>query len=204
MVFEDRRGVADADRNDRATGFRSDLEGTFVERKQLRFRGIFIPGAFREDHDRNAVFDIVDGSQDGLEPGFDIGAVQKQTVEKFHPPGEQRHLQKFLFRDIAGETRTARIGEHDVEEAAVVADVEHRLILWNVFLADDGELYAGEKGDDLKGTLYDAQGADVARPRVEFSDDPFDQKDRNREDQKQNNEDGNDQKSDHKFLLANE
>ena len=35
-------------------------------------------------------------------------------------------MQNLLFRDVAGQIRTACVGEHDVEEAAVVADVEHR------------------------------------------------------------------------------
>ena len=76
----------------------------------------------------------------------------------------------------------------------MVADVEYGLILWYVLFSDDGEFYAGEECDDLKRALYDAQGTDVTRPRVEFSNDPLDQKDWNREDQEQNDEGGNDQK----------
>ncbi len=31
---------------------------------------VFAPGAFREDHDGNAVFDIINGGQDRLQTGF--------------------------------------------------------------------------------------------------------------------------------------
>ena len=110
-------------------------------------------------------------------------------------------MQNLLFRDVAGEIRTACVGEYDVEEAAVVADVEYGLILWYVLFSDDGEFYAGEECDDLKRALYDTQGTDVTRPRVEFSNDPLDQKEWNREDQEQNDEGGNDQKSNHGVLL---
>ena len=70
MILKDSRGMADADRDDRTAGFCGDLERSLVERKQFSFRGIFVPGAFREDHDGNAGFDIINGGQDGLQTGF--------------------------------------------------------------------------------------------------------------------------------------
>ena len=53
----------------------------------------------------------------------------------------------------------------------------------------------------LNAPLYDAQGTDVTRPRVDFSNDPPRSERLNREDQEQNDEGGNDQKSNHGVLL---
>ena len=79
--------MIDADRDDRASGLRCDLEGTIMERKQLQLGAASAACALREDHDRNSVFDIINRREDRLQAGLDIGAVEKKTVEKFHPAG---------------------------------------------------------------------------------------------------------------------
>ena len=54
---------------------------------------------------------------------FYILTVDKQTVQTPHPGAQQRHFFHILFRNVAGETRAACIGDDNIEIASVVSDV---------------------------------------------------------------------------------
>ena len=69
-----------------------------------------VSGTLRENTDGDTGLDLVDGRQDGLHTGFDIGSVQEYTVQIFHPGIQGRNAEYFNLGHIAGETRYADIG----------------------------------------------------------------------------------------------
>jgi hypothetical protein len=65
----------------------------------------------------------------------------------------------------------------------VIANIENRLVFWNIFFSDNGKSGATDKQNDTKCPLHHAELADISSLTIEFSDDPFNKKDRNTDDQ---------------------
>ena len=133
-----------------------DLEAALLEREHIQFGVALAAGAFRVDAHGDAGFDIFNACQNCLETGFDVVTVDEQAVQAAHPCGEQRDFFHAAFCDVSGQSWAARVGDDDVKVAAVVADVEHRLVLRYEFLADDGQADAAEHADTAERPLDDA------------------------------------------------
>ena len=125
---------------------------------------ISVSGTFREDTDGNAGFDLVDGCEDGLESLFDILTVKKQTVKIFHPVGKKRITLHFFLGNVAGTDRTAAVSKHDVKITSVIANVENRSILGNIFFADDRNFGSGFPENEFKYSLDNSKRTDFLGP----------------------------------------
>ena len=150
-----------------------------MEGKHIQFTFIFISGSLGEDADGNAVFRLINGSQNGLHTRFDILSVQKQTVQVFHPAGQKGNRLHFFFCNISGQIRAQDIGEKNVKETSVVSYVKDCRVMGDIFMADDLDIRPCNLKDTSENCLDNAQGADVLCPPVKFTDHPFNQQDRN-------------------------
>ncbi len=184
MILEHGRCIGDGYRDDRAAGFGGNFERSFVEGEQLSFAFVIAARSFRENHNGNSAFDMVDRCKDRLHTFTDIGTVQKEAVQKLHPAGQKRYFEHFLFGNVAGQVLAACIRQDNVKIAAVIADKKHGCIFGNIFFSDHGQPDTGERNDNLEGALDDAERADVAKMRIPFSDQPFHQKNGNGQNQK--------------------
>ena len=164
MCFKDVGRITDSDRDDRTFGFCCDLEASFMEWKHIKLILISVSGTFREDTDGNAGFDLVDGCEDGLESLFDILTVKKQTVKIFHPVGKKRITLHFFLGNVAGTDRTAAVSKHDVKITSVIANVENRSILGNIFFADDRNFGSGFPENEFKYFLDNSKRTDFLGP----------------------------------------
>ena len=56
-----------------------------MERKELQLVCICVSSTFREDTDGSAAFDLLTSGKDHLQTLLDVGTVEKQAVDEFHP-----------------------------------------------------------------------------------------------------------------------
>ena len=56
-----------------------------MELAELQLAWCFAAGAFREDTDGSAAFDLLTSGKDHLQTLLDVGTVEKQAVDEFHP-----------------------------------------------------------------------------------------------------------------------
>ena len=70
-----------------------------------------------------------------------------------HPVGKKRIAFHFFLGNITGADRASAVGKQDIKIASVVADVENRGILWNIFFADYSDLGAGFPENKFKDCL---------------------------------------------------
>ena len=89
VILNDVTCVCDRHWNDRTSGLFSDFQTAFF--KWCHFIAVSA-GAFRENADGNALFDIFDSLQNGFQAGFHVITFQKQAVKSFHPDVQQRHF----------------------------------------------------------------------------------------------------------------
>ena len=164
MCLKDFYGVVKCHWNDRTACLGSNLEASVVERKKLQVVRILVTCTFREDTDGNAGLDLVDGCEDGLESLFDIITVKKQTVKIFHPVGKKRITLHFFLGNVAGTDRTAAVSKHDVKITSVIANVENRSILGNIFFADDRNFGSGFPENEFKYSLDNSKRTDFLGP----------------------------------------
>ena len=150
---------------------------------------VLVAGPFREDADGHTVFDALDGRQDGLQALFEVVPIEEQAVEQAHPGMEQRDMLHLVFGDVAGTAGDAHIGQQDVKEAAVVGYVEDRRIFGDVLFSDHRDRGAGDADAQPKDGQHDLQGAGIPQLRGELSNDPFDEQERDGEDQKSDDHD---------------
>ena len=196
MSFPDLCRVGNGDRDDRTAGLGCHFHTSFFEWKHL---AIFASGSFRENTDGDSLFDIVYASQDHLHTGTHVTAVQKQTVQPFHPVAEQRIFEHLCLCYIAGQIRTLRIGQQNIKIAAVVAYIENSLILWDIFMTNIIDLRTCYPQNKFENTLNHAKGADVSGTGIYFPDEPFDQQDRDTYDQVEQNDQHYQYKTYHKI-----
>ena len=63
-----------------------------------------------------------------------------------------------IFGHVAGEPLAAGVGQKNIVETAMIADIENRGISRDIFFTNDGDLYAGHLQTKAKDGLHDAQG----------------------------------------------
>ena len=181
MCFPHISRVVQRDRHDRAAGLCGDLERAVAERQHAQLlAGISRP--LGEQADGDAVLYIIDGLKDRFQPLLRILSVKEQTVEAAHPCGKRRNVLHFFLGDIAGQPSASAVGEQDVKIASVVSDEQDRLV-GNILFSDDGRPDSGDLQYSLESPLYDTQGTDIPGIGIELADDPFDEENRDREDQ---------------------
>ena len=66
MLLQDGGRVVHAHEDDGTAGLLSHLEASFLEGEKLGLVVAFVSGALRENTHRNAVFDLLNASEDGL------------------------------------------------------------------------------------------------------------------------------------------
>ena len=198
--FEDIGRIADCDRNDRAFCFCSDLEASFMEWEHIELVLVSVSGSFREDTDGNPGFYFIDCCQDGFQTLFDIFSVKEKAVKVMHPCGQERDFFHFFFGNVACADRAAGIGKKNVKVASVVADIKHWRIFWHIFFSDHCDFGAGNPEDEAKYCLDDPKRADILCHRRKFAYDPFDQKNRNGQDQISDHHDTDENKSYHYLI----
>ena len=137
MVFPDLCGVGDGDRDDRAAGLGSHLHTAFLKRQHP---AVLAAGPLRKNTDGDTLFYIFYAGQYDLHTGFDIGTVKEQTVKPLHPVTEERCLQHLCFCHISGQIRTLGIGQKNIKIAAVIANVEDRLVFGDILSANIGDV----------------------------------------------------------------
>ena len=180
VILNDVTCVCNRHWNDRTSGLFSDFQTAFF--KWCHFIAVSA-GAFRENADGNALFDIFDSLQNGFQAGFHVITFQKQAVKSFHPDVQQRHFFQWIFGNVACQIFAECIRNNDVKIAVVVCHIQHRCIFRNVFLTDNSQFNATDPVDDPKCPLYHPQTADIAQMRVLFSNQPFHKQNRNTENQ---------------------
>lgn len=153
VIFEDLPRVVDTHRNDCTARLLCNLKAAVMEFQ----KGVIHPvaGSLRENTDGDTGLYLIDGCQDGLHTGFDIGSVQEYTVQIFHPGIQGRNAEYFNLGHIAGETRYADIGNQDVEVASVVSDVQDGFVLGHIFLADHSHSGTGKEQNHPEGPFDD-------------------------------------------------
>ena len=85
---------------------------------------------------------------------------------------------------IAGQSRTAGIGQNNIKITAVVSDVEDCLIGGNMLHSPDDHFRAGDVFERAKPPLYNAQGGEIRSPLPDFPQQPFRAQNRQAQDQK--------------------
>ena len=98
---------------------------------------------------------------------------------------EKRNLFHFFFGNITGQTPAPAVSKENIKITAVVADKEYRFIR-NIFFTDHGCRDTGHLKNHFKAPLNDAQRTDIFGSAIEFTNDPFHQKNRNGQDQVKN------------------
>ena len=111
---------------------------------------------------------------------------------------EQGSFAKLLFRHVAGQAGTAGVGDDDVKKTPVVSHVKYGLIFRNILFSDYGDLHTGDQQHQPEYTLDDAKGTDIFGVRIEFSDDPLHQHQRNGQNQVSDDYGHDNNGSDHK------
>ena len=96
-----------------------------------------------------------------------------------HPVREQRYLLHLSFGNIAGQSRAAGVGEKNIKKASVVAYIQNGFIRRNQFFANNSNFYTGQPQDKTKNRLDQMQRTDILCVGFEFTDDPFNDKNRN-------------------------
>ena len=167
--------------------------------QHIGFVSIFVSGSFREDAHGNAGFYIVCRLKDGFQPLFDVFSVKEEAVEITHPVGKQRITFHFFFGNITGTDRAAAVGQQNVKITSVVCHIENGLIFRNIFFTDDGDFGTSDPQDKFKYGLYHTQGTDILGHWRELADDPFHQKNRDRQHQISDDNDTDKYKSNHVF-----
>ena len=177
MIFKNLGCIVHRDRNDRAAGLCRNFECAVFKRQHAQFITA-VAGPLRENTDGYTSLDIINGREDSFQAFLWIFSVQEEAVNTFHPGGQCQVSFHFFFCDISGEPFASAVSQEDVKIAAVVSDEKDRLIR-DIFFSDDSCLDAGHAEDHFKSPLYDAQRAYIPCVRVEFSEDPFNDKDGN-------------------------
>ena len=141
VLSDNIRCVFDRDRDNGAFASAGNLEGTGLELAELSVPG---PCAFRENEDRYAVFDLLNGSQDGFHSLLGILPVQEETMDPLQPEIQAGHFFQLLFRKETGQPGEQWVDQDHIEDAGMVCDVENRLVFWQIFLPPDLELNAAD------------------------------------------------------------
>lgn len=183
MCLKNFCGIVHRHRDDRTSGFAGNFETSLMERKEFQFILVFVPGSFREDADGDAGFDLFNSGKDGFQSLFDILSVKEEAVEVTHPVGKQRVTFHFFLCNITGTDRAAAVGQQNVKITSVIRHIENSLIFRDILFTDDGDLGTCDPQDKFKYGLYHTQRADILGHWREFADDPFHQKNRDRQHQ---------------------
>ena len=197
MGFKDFRRIVDGNRNYRAICLRCNLKASLMEGEHFQLAVMFVSGPFRKDTDGHTVFDLIYSSENGFQSFFDILSVQKKAVEIFHPVGQQRNGLHFFFGNVAGSVRTEHISQKNIKVTSVISNIEHCLIFWDPFMADDGDVCPGYFQDHPEHSLNDPKRADVFFPLVLLSENPFSQQYGNGQDQISDHNNTDDNKTKH-------
>ena len=184
MCFKNVSSIVHADRNDRTPGLFGNFKCTVTEWKHRKLFAI-VAGSFRENADGNAIFYIINCLKDRLQTFSHIVSVKEETVQILHPCGKKRNLFHFFFGNITGQTPAPAVSKENIKITAVVADKEYRFIR-NIFFTDHGCRDTGHLKNHFKAPLNDAQRTDIFGSAIEFTNDPFHQKNRNGQDQVKN------------------
>ena len=120
-------------------------------------------------------------------------------MEIFHPGGQERDFLHFFFGNVAGADRAAAVGEEDVKVASVITDIQDRGVLRYIFLSYYCDFGSCDPQDKSKYSLNDPKRADILGHWREFADDPFHQKNRDRQHQISDDNDTDKYKSNHVF-----
>ncbi len=155
VVFKDVCGTGDGYGDNRTACFFCDFKTAFLKRQHLLIGAVSC--ALRENKDGNAAFDKIDTCENCFQSILDIGAVDEQAVQPFHPDREQRDMVHRIFGDITGQARTAAVRADDVKVTAVIGDIEDRFVCRDIFFADDGHFGSGHEQDKTEYPLYKAQ-----------------------------------------------
>ena len=167
--------------------------------QHIGFVCIFVSGALREDTYGNSGFHIISSLKDGFQSLFDVFSVEEETVEIPHPVGKQRVTFHFFFGNITGTDRAAAVGQQNVKITSVIRHIENSLIFRDILFTDDGDLGTCDPQDKFKYGLYHTQRADILGHWRELADDPFHQKNRDRQHQISDDNDTDKYKSNHVF-----
>ena len=116
-----------------------------------------------------------------------------------HPVGKQRVTFHFFFGNITGTDRAAAVGQQNVKITSVIRHIENSLIFRDILFTDDGDLGTCDPQDKFKYGLYHTQRADILGHWRELADDPFHQKNRDRQHQISDDNDTDKYKSNHVF-----
>ena len=134
--------AAHGDRDDGASGLLGDAEATFLERKHF---ALVIPRAFRENPHGGSMIDVLNGVIYGTKGSLRVLAVNKDAFDGMHPLHQQGDDAHLLLSDKAGRTADVLCGYDDVEITAVIADIKHWAVGWDILLAADVELHAADE-----------------------------------------------------------
>ncbi len=171
MIFKNMSSVVDTHRHNGTPGLLGNLKTAIMKfQESIRFP---TAGPFREDADRDACFDLIDSRQDRLHAGLDIGAIQKYTMQIFHPGIQRRNPKNLDLRHITGKTRYTDIRNENVEIAPVIANIQYRFVFGDILFTDHGHSGTRKEQDNAKSPLNDGQRTPVFDARIKLADNIF-------------------------------